>query len=69
MYIRLICAKCGCCAGHDEDRVDGKCHHCGSVQTTVQVRIKNVWFNVPPSTSGLDRIKSRCVKGQEIVIE
>lgn len=69
MYIRLICANCGCCAGHDEDRVDGKCHHCGSVQTTVQVRKNNGWFDVPLSTSGLDRIKSLRVKGQEIVIE
>jgi len=37
---RLICAKCGACADHEEDRVDGKCHHCGDTRTIKQIRTR-----------------------------
>ena len=35
---RTICRKCGACAGHPEDRVNGACHHCGSLDTREQFR-------------------------------
>lgn len=41
---RLICAKCGACASHDEDRVKGRCHHCGEHKTNIQERnAKGEW--------------------------
>lgn len=36
--IRLICAKCGACAGHPEDRDGDKCKHCGERATIAQER-------------------------------
>jgi hypothetical protein len=30
---RTICSRCGACAEHYNDRVDGKCHHCGDTRT------------------------------------
>ena len=43
---RLICAKCGSCAGHFEDRINGCCHFCGAVKTISQKRnIKGEWIN------------------------
>lgn len=42
---RLICSKCGACASHPEDRIKGKCHHCGGDKTSVQVRnTKGQWI-------------------------
>jgi DNA-directed RNA polymerase subunit RPC12/RpoP len=39
--IRLICAKCGACAGHPEDRDGQRCRHCGERETVVQKRDAN----------------------------
>jgi len=46
--IRLICEKCGACAGHVEDRDgNGRCLNCGCRATVVQERNKNgEWVNV-----------------------
>lgn len=42
--VRLICATCGACASHDEDRVKGRCHHCGEHKTNIQERnAKGEW--------------------------
>lgn len=36
--VRLICSKCGACAGHPEDRVGDKCRHCGGRAIVAQER-------------------------------
>ena len=36
---RTLCSVCGACAGHEEDRVDGRCHHCGNRETVQQQRL------------------------------
>lgn len=35
---RLICAKCGVCADHKEDRHEGKCRNCHATETVRQIR-------------------------------
>lgn len=43
---RIICSKCGACASHEIDRVNGKCHFCGASETTVQERNETgAWVN------------------------
>ena len=39
--IRLICAKCGACAGHAEDRDGQRCRHCGERETIAQERTQS----------------------------
>ena len=43
---RLICGKCGACAGHEEDRVDGECHFCHGNKIVIQKRADDgSWIN------------------------
>lgn len=36
--IRTICSRCGACADHPDDRIDGRCHHCHETKTVTQRR-------------------------------
>ncbi len=48
---RVLCVQCKACAGHEEDRVDGKCHHCGATETEVEQREEAVQqWEEPQST-------------------
>jgi hypothetical protein len=51
---RLLCAKCGACAGHPEDRDGDKCRHCGERATVDQERDSSgAWITSPaPSSRG-----------------
>lgn len=51
---RLICSKCGACAGHPEDRDGDKCRHCGERATVAQERgSSGVWvFTAPAPAAG-----------------
>ena len=42
---RIICSHCGCCASHEEDRVDGQCKCCKGIDTTEQIRTTKGWFD------------------------
>jgi DNA-directed RNA polymerase subunit RPC12/RpoP len=45
--IRLICANCGACAGHKEDRNDqDRCRHCGERETIIQELTEKGWVSV-----------------------
>jgi len=35
---RVVCVRCGACAGHPEDREGGLCRHCGERRTVEQTR-------------------------------
>jgi DNA-directed RNA polymerase subunit RPC12/RpoP len=52
--IRLICARCGACAGHPEDRDGAHCRHCGARETIVQERNKRGEW-VTPDVVGLSK--------------
>lgn len=54
--IRLICAKCGACAGHPEDRDGQRCRHCGERETVAQERdARGAW--ITPNATGEERPK------------
>jgi hypothetical protein len=42
---RLICGRCGACADHKDDRIDGKCRHCRSPKLVTQMRTRKGWMD------------------------